>query len=305
MSHVKTLKRKSKVLPKPPWLRVRLPKGHDVERVRRLVHSKNLHTVCESALCPNRAECWGRGTATFLILGDTCTRHCRFCAVKSGSPANEEALRKEPLQVAEAVSSMGLHHVVITSVTRDDLKDGGAELFAETVRQVRQYRPSCTIELLIPDFQGDTKALETVMASKPEILGHNMETVSRLYESVRPQADYDRSLQLLATVKAISKRTLTKSGVMVGLGETKDELLKVMADLRKAGCDILTMGQYLRPTTDHLPVLEYYSPEAFTALKEAGCALGFRWIESGPLVRSSYRAELQACLIDPKKATTG
>jgi lipoic acid synthetase len=211
-------------------------------------------------------------------------------------------LRKEPLQVAEAVSSMGLDHVVVTSVTRDDLKDGGANLFAETVRQVRQHRPSCTIELLIPDFQGDPNALEAVMESEPEILGHNMETVPRLYGSVRPQADYGRSLQVLAMAKALGATTLTKSGVMVGLGETEDELLEVMADLRKAGCDILTIGQYLRPTTEHLPVLRYYSPEAFAALRESGNDMGFCWIESGPLVRSSYRAEAQARLIDPNVA---
>ena len=293
MSHFKALQRNAKGLPKPPWLRVRLPTGQRVEQVRRLIHSKKLHTVCESALCPNRAECWGRGTATFLILGDTCTRHCRFCAVKSGSPVAEHDLEQEPIQVAKAVSAMRLDHVVITSVTRDDLKDGGADLFARTVRQVRQRRPSCTIELLIPDFQGDSGALESVMTSKPDILGHNMETVSRLYGSVRPHADYRRSLQVLAMAKAMDEGGLTKSGIMVGLGETQEELLEVMVHLRKAGCDILTIGQYLRPTTDHLPVLDYYSPEAFLTLKDTGNDLGFRWIESGPLVRSSYRAETQ------------
>jgi lipoic acid synthetase len=217
--------------------------------------------------------------------------------VRSGTPADGAFLREEPHQVAEAVCSMELDHVVITSVTRDDLQDGGAGVFAETVAQIRAQRPHCTIELLIPDLQGDPKALGAVMEAKPDILGHNMETVPRLYGTVRPQADYGRSLQVLATAKALGTPTLTKSGIMVGLGETREELLDVMVDLRKAGCDILTIGQYLRPTKEHLPVARYYTPDAFSSLKDVGDDMGFGWVESGPLVRSSYHAETQARML--------
>jgi lipoic acid synthetase len=231
-----------------------------------------------------------------MILGDTCTRHCRFCAVKSGKIPHRHVAWDEPGQVAQVVSRMALKHVVITSVTRDDLEDGGAGLFAETVRQVRLHRPRCTIELLIPDFEGKRGSLELVMASRPEILGHNMETVPRLYAAVRPQARYDRSLKVLELAEKMGDGVLTKSGVMVGLGETWDELLEVMTDLRKVGCAILTAGQYLRPTARHLPVARYYTPEEFALLKQAAYDAGFLWVESGPLVRSSYRAESQAQL---------
>jgi lipoic acid synthetase len=268
-----------------------------------LIRSSGLHTVCEAAICPNMAECWGRGTATFMILGDTCTRHCRFCAVKSGNIPHMHVAWDEPGQVAEVVSRMELGHVVVTSVTRDDLEDGGAGLFTETVRQVRLHRPGCTVELLIPDFEGKKGPLELVMASRPEILGHNVETVPRLYPAVRPQARYDRSLKVLERAGKMGDGVVTKSGVMVGLGETRDELLEVMTDLRKVGCDILTAGQYLRPTARHLPVARYYTPEEFASLKQAAYDRGFLWVESGPLVRSSYRAESQAQLCRARRRT--
>ena len=277
---------------KPPWLRVRLPSGENHATLKRLMRRKALHTVCEEAMCPNLAECWGRGTATFLILGDVCTRSCGFCAIKMGRPGAVD--RDEPARVAEAVVAMNLRHAVITSVNRDDLPDGGAAIFAETIRQIRARQPECTVEMLIPDLKGDRQALATVMAAQPEILNHNVETVPRLYHQVRPQAKYPRSLQVIRTARELNSEALTKSGIMVGLGETWDELLAVMADLRAVDCDILTVGQYLRPSQTHLPVVRYYTPEEFDALKEAGYAAGFRWVEAGPLVRSSYHAEAQA-----------
>ena len=278
--------------PKPPWLRVRLPSGETHARLKRLMRRKTLHTVCEEAMCPNLAECWGHGTATFLILGDVCTRSCSFCAVKVGRP--EPVDEEEPARVAEAVAAMNLRHAVVTSVNRDDLPDGGAAIFAETIRQIRARVPNCTVEVLIPDFKGDRQALATVMDARPDILDHNVETVPRLYPQVRPQAKYQRSLRVLRTAKELTPNALTKSGIMVGLGETWDELLAVMADLRAVDCDILTIGQYLRPTRTHLPVVRYYTPDEFEALREAGYAVGFRWVESGPLVRSSYHADAQA-----------
>lgn len=277
---------------KPPWLRVRLPAGENHTTLKRLMRRKALHTVCEEAMCPNLAECWGRGTATFLILGNVCTRSCGFCAVKTGRPGAVD--RDEPARVAEAVVAMNLHHAVITSVNRDDLPDGGAAIFAETIRQIRARQPECTVEVLIPDFKGHRQALATVMAARPEILNHNVETVPRLYRQVRPQAKYARSLQVIRTAGELNPEVLTKSGIMVGLGETWDELLAVIADLREVGCDILTVGQYLRPTRTHLPVVRYYTPAEFEALKKASYAAGFRRVESGPLVRSSYHAEAQA-----------
>lgn len=260
-------------------------------RLKALKRGKSLHTVCEEAMCPNMAECWEKGNATFLILGDVCTRNCSFCAVKGGKPAAVDL--EEPMRVVEAATVMGLHHLVITSVTRDDLTDGGAFIFAETIRQVHNRTPSCTIEVLIPDFKGERQALWKVVQAEPEILAHNVETVPRLYPRVRPQAVYQRSLEVMGIVKELDPNLIIKSGIMVGLGETMDELLEVMRHLRDVGCDILTIGQYLRPSKAHLPVIRYYAPEEFEALKEEGYAAGFRWVESGPLVRSSYCAESQ------------
>lgn len=242
-------------------------------------------------MCPNMAECWEKGNATFLILGDVCTRNCSFCAVKGGKPAAVDL--EEPMRVVETAAVMGLHHLVITSVTRDDLTDGGASIFAETIRQVHNRMRSCTIEVLIPDFKGERQALWKVVQAEPEILAHNVETVPRLYPRVRPQAVYQRSLEVMGIVRELDPDLIIKSGIMVGLGETMDELLEVMRHLRDVGCDILTIGQYLRPSKAHLPVIRYYAPEEFEALKEEGYAAGFRWVESGPLVRSSYCAESQ------------
>lgn len=280
--------------PKPPWVRVRLPSGETYARLRELIHGKHLHTVCEAALCPNIAECWGCGTATFMILGDVCTRNCRFCAVKHGVPVNTNERSGEPLQVARAVAAMGLRHAVVTSVTRDDLPDGGATIFAETIRRLRQLNPAGAVEVLTPDFGGDEGALRTVLEASPDIFGHNMETVPRLYPAARPQARYQRSLWVLERARSFNPRCPTKSGLMLGMGETEEEILAVMRDLRRVGCDILTLGQYLRPTRAHLPVVRYYTPEEFAALAEAGGRLGFAHVESGPLVRSSYHADAQA-----------
>ncbi len=278
---------------RPPWLKVRFPAGGGYQRIQELMRAKDLHTVCEEARCPNIGDCWSRGTATFMILGDTCTRSCGFCAVKTGRPGTID--RGEPGRVALAVQQMGLRHAVITSVNRDELPDGGAAIFAETIRLTRLMSPKTTIEVLIPDFKGDLAALETVMAARPEILNHNTETVPRLYTQVRPQARYQQSLAVLAAAKTMATEcTVTKSGLMVGLGETRDELIEVFADLAGHGVDILTVGQYLRPTPDHLPIDRYYHPDEFAELKDAALALGFRHVESGPLVRSSYHADEQA-----------
>jgi lipoyl synthase len=281
-------------VPKPPWLKVALPSGRTYQRLRVLMRGKGLHTVCEEAMCPNLAECWGCGTATFLILGNVCTRSCGFCAVKSGRPTAAPSSVDEAREVAEAAATMGLKHAVITSVTRDDLSDGGAALFAATITGIHAQVPGCTVEVLIPDFMGCKTSLKTVTEARPEILGHNLETVPHRYLQVRPQADYERSLRLLQRAKEHDPELLTKSGIMVGLGESTEELLEVFADLRRVDCDILTVGQYLRPTRRHLPVVRYYPPKEFAALKEAGHAAGFRWVESGPLVRSSYHADQQA-----------
>jgi len=278
---------------KPPWLRVRFPTGPAFGELQALMRTKQLHTVCEEARCPNIGECWSRGTATFMILGDTCTRSCGFCAVKTGRP--EGGLdRDEPKRVALAVQQMGLRHAVVTSVNRDEEELGGADIFAETIRWIRRLSPETTIEVLIPDFKGSRDALDLVMGAQPEILNHNTETVPRLYRRVRPQAVYERSLEVLETAKALDPGALTKSGLMVGLGETEDELLAVFRDLAARGVDILTVGQYLRPTQAHLPVERYWDPDEFAALKEAALGMGFRHVESGPLVRSSYHAEEQA-----------
>ncbi len=277
-----------KKLPKPPWLRVKIPHGSTCREMLRLIRAKKLHTVCESALCPNMGECWSHGEATFMILGNACTRNCRFCAVSTKSPAPPDP--SEPEEVAEAVAFMELSHAVITSVTRDDLDNGGADHFAETIRHIRRKSPATTIEVLIPDFKGDRSALETVLDAAPEVLAHNMETVARLYPEVRPQADYQRSLDLLKHAKIQAPGILTKSGIMVGLGETMDEIEETLRDLRQAGCDMLTAGQYLRPTPDHLPLVRYYTPEEFKKIETLAYELGFGRVASGPLVRSSYRA---------------
>jgi lipoic acid synthetase len=277
---------------RPPWLKVRFPASPAFARLQALMRESGLHTVCEEARCPNIGECWGRGTATFMILGDTCTRSCGFCAVKTGRPQGLDL--DEPRRVALAIQRMGLRHAVITSVNRDELPDGGASIFADTIRWTRRLSPGTTIEVLIPDFRGDFEALAAVMAAAPEILNHNVETVPRLYRRVRPQAIYPRSLAVLREAKRQAPSALTKSGLMVGLGETADELEAVFADLRANGVDILTVGQYLRPTPAHLPIERYYHPDEFAALKDRALALGFRHVESGPLVRSSYHAEEQA-----------
>jgi lipoic acid synthetase len=278
-----------KALPgrKPAWLKVRFSGGANYQQVRQAVSGNALHTVCESARCPNQGECWERGTATFMILGDVCTRSCSFCAVKTGRP--ESLDREEPLRVAEAVRAMGLRYAVITSVNRDELPDGGAQVWAETVRAVRRASPATRIELLVPDFLGDLKAVGTVLEAKPDVFGHNLETVPSLYKAVRPQARYERSLKVLA--HAASQGFMAKSSLMLGLGEEEAELLKVFADLRQAGVRILALGQYLQPAQENLAVRGYVSPERFKALKQAALGLGFEFVFSGPLVRSSYHAE--------------
>ena len=276
---------------KPPWLTVRFPGGENYIRLKRIMREGSLNTVCEEARCPNIGECWQAGTATFMILGDTCTRACGFCAVKTGRPGVLDRL--EPMRVARAVQQMGLTHAVVTSVNRDDEPDGGAEIFAQTIRCIRRLSPGTSIEVLIPDFLGNWDALATVMAAQPEILNHNTETVPRLYRRVRPKARYERSLELLRRAKALDPGAITKSGLMVGLGETKHELLLVFADLVDNGVDVLTIGQYLRPSAKHLPLVRYYHPDEFAALREDALRLGLQHVESGPLVRSSYHAERQ------------
>ena len=274
---------------RPEWLKVRLPMGPQVEELRRLMRSKSLHTVCEEAHCPNMAECWGAGTATFMILGDTCTRSCGFCAVKTGKP--NELDRAEPARVGEAVARMGVKHAVVTSVNRDELEDGGAEMFAETIREIRRRSPGTSVEVLIPDFRGVVGALDTVLEARPEILNHNVETVARLYPRVRPQARLERSLEVLRRTKERAPDLVCKSGIMVGLGETRDEVLDTMRAIAEQGTDVLTIGQYLRPSPEHLPIERYWSPAEFAELRDLGMTMGFDHVEAGPLVRSSYHAE--------------
>ena len=274
----------------PSWFKVVAKTGPDYLEIKQTMDRLKLHTICEEARCPNRWECWNARTATFLILGDICTRRCHYCSVATGRPSAVD--HEEPRRVAEAVQALGLRHAVITSVNRDELADGGAAIFAETIRQTRQLNPDCTIEVLIPDFEGSEGALATVCAEKPEILNHNIETVRRLFPSLRPQGKYQRSIELLG--KAKEQGMTTKSGLILGMGETRDEAREVMHDLRAVSCDILTIGQYLQPTREHLPVARFYEPSEFAALKEEGLAMGFAHIESGPLVRSSYHAEQQA-----------
>ncbi len=272
---------------RPEWLKAKIPGGENYTRLKKLIDTQRLHTVCEEARCPNLGECWNAGTATFMILGEICTRSCGFCAVKTGRP--DYGLDwDEPRRVAEAVQRMNLRHAVITSVNRDERKDGGAPIFAETIRHIRALMPDCRVEVLIPDFKGSEEALQIVLDAEPEILNHNLETVPRLYSIVRPQADYRQSLEVLARSK--KKGFMTKTGLMLGIGERTEEVLEVMKDARAADCDILTLGQYLRPTTEHLPVDRFVHPDEFRMLKDAGLEMGFRHVESGPLVRSSYHA---------------
>jgi lipoic acid synthetase len=271
----------------PEWLRVRLPGGDNYAELKGLMRGERLHTVCEEARCPNLAECWGRRTATFMILGDVCTRSCGFCAVKTGRPTWLDP--DEPRRVAEAVRQLGLRHVVVTSVNRDELEDGGAATFARTIAAIREAVPGCAVEVLIPDFRGDRAALERVTGARPDVLAHNTETVPRLHPTVRPQARYERSLEVIQRAKSAGMRT--KSGLMLGLGERREELHAVLGDLVASGCDVLTLGQYLQPTRAHLPVHEYLRPEVFAELKAEAEALGFAHVESGPLVRSSYHAD--------------
>ena len=288
--------------PKPEWLKVRFPGGPNYLRLKGLMRERRLHTVCEEAHCPNIGECWEAGTATFMILGDTCTRACAFCAVKSGRPMAIDT--REPMRVAQAVRQMGVRHAVVTSVNLDDEADGGAAIFAATIRWIRRLSPGTSVEVLIQDFEGNWDALATVMAARPEILNHNTETVPRLYPRVRPKARYERSLELLRRAKELVPSMLTKSGMMVGLGETRHELLLVMADLADAGCDVLTIGQYLRPSLKHAPIERYYRPEEFQELAEEGRRLGLRHVEAGPLVRSSYHAERQVAILGQAVALT-
>ncbi len=272
---------------KPKWLRVKLPIGENYKKVRSLVDEHKLHTICESGSCPNMGECWGEGTATFMILGNICTRSCGFCAVQTGRP--EAVDEFEPGRVANSVKLMGVKHAVITSVDRDDLKDGGAEIWAQTVRAIRHQSPGTTLETLIPDFAGKWENLQVIIDVAPEIVSHNLETVRRLTKLVRIQAKYDRSLEVLFRLKKGGMRT--KSGVMLGLGETDEEIIETMTDLRSVGVDILTLGQYLQPTPKHLPIQEFITPERFDKYGQLGREMGFRYVESGPLVRSSYHAE--------------
>ena len=275
---------------RPEWLKVRVPSGESFSHLKGLIDEHKLHTVCEEARCPNMSECWNAGTATFMILGDICTRSCGFCAVKTGRPPFLDL--EEPYRVADAIRLMGVRHAVITSVNRDELPDGGAAVFAETIRQARIVNPKLRIEVLIPDFRGVWWALDIVIEAKPDILNHNTETVPGLYARVRPQAKYTRSLEVIQRSKTAG--LMTKSGLMLGLGETKEEVLRVMEDLVAHGCDILTLGQYLQPSKAHVPVARYVHPDEFQELKTRGLEMGFRYVESGPLVRSSYHAEKQS-----------
>jgi len=276
---------------RPEWIRVRAPSGETYEWLRGMMRSKALHTVCEEAMCPNLGECWGSGTATFLMMGDVCTRSCGFCDIKTGRPAPLDWL--EPERVARAVQAMNLRHAVITSVNRDERQDGGAPIFAMVIRRIRQLQPGCSVEVLIPDFKGSKDALQIVVEAQPEILNHNVETVPRLFRTVQPQDRYEWALSTLRTARQLDPEILTKSGIMLGLGETLEEVKAVLDDLRACGVEIITIGQYLQPSKHHLPIARYYTPEEFEDLKRYGLELGFRWVESGPLVRSSYHAEQQ------------
>jgi len=288
--------------PKPAWLRAKAPVGDNFHNLKRLARGLGLHTVCESAQCPNIGECWNHKTATFMLLGDICTRRCGFCAVPKGRPQPIDW--DEPRRVAEAVATLGLKHAVVTSVNRDDDNIGGARIFAETIREIRELTPDCRIEVLIPDFQGVEESLRIVLEAKPDVLNHNTETVPRLYRAVRSGARYERTLGLLENAKKFSPGMVTKSGVMVGLGESAEELVEVFEDLGSRGVDILTVGQYLRPSKDHLPIARFYAPEEFDYLRNEALRFGFRHVESGPLVRSSYHAHEQADATQATRAVT-
>ena len=275
----------------PEWFKVKAPGSTNFIELRSQIQGANLNTVCEEAACPNIGDCWDRGTATFMILGDICTRSCSYCNVKTGRPITLD--RTEPFRVAVTVKRMNLKYAVITSVDRDDLEDYGSSFFAETIKQIRHLSPSCNVEVLIPDFEGSRKSLVKVLNAQPQVLNHNIETVRRVFKKVRPRGNYDVSLDLLRNVKKINGNMPTKSGMMVGLGETKDEILITMKDLRNVGCDLLTIGQYLRPSKKHHPLIRFYHPDEFAQLKKLGLEMGFKHVASGPLVRSSYHADEQ------------
>jgi len=288
---------------KPSWLKVKAPGSPNYLRLKRLVQDQRLHTICEEAHCPNIGECWEQLTATFLILGDICTRNCGFCAVTHGKPTELDLA--EPDRVAQAIQRLGLEHAVITSVNRDDQADGGSAIFAAVIRRIRELSPGCGVEVLIPDFRGNEAALRTVVEAAPDILNHNMETVPRLYREVRPGSRYEQSLELFARARRMAPALVTKSGIIVGFGEEREELLKTMADLREVDCDILTLGQYLRPSQQHLPIIRYYTPEEFRELKAIGEGMGFKYVEAGPLVRSSYHARGQIEEVNEKRRAEG
>jgi len=299
VKHVDTQKKRPKR--RPEWIKVRAPGEGEYESIRALMRNKQLNTVCEEARCPNIGECWGSGTATFLILGDICTRSCRFCDIATGRPGEIDWM--EPERVAQAVKSMELKHVVITSVNRDERRDGGAPIFALSISRIRELVSNCSIEVLIPDFKGDEAALRIVMDAKPDILNHNIETVPRLFRDVQPQDHYKWALSTLGNAKRLNPGILTKSGIMVGLGESNEEVVDVMRDLVSLGVDILTIGQYLQPSSRHMPIDRYYRLEEFEEFKRLGLEIGFRWVESGPLVRSSYRAEEQVRALSGRTIT--
>jgi len=288
---------------KPSWLKVKAPGSPNYLGLKRLVQDQRLHTICEEAHCPNIGECWEQLTATFLILGDICTRNCGFCAVTHGKPTELDLA--EPDRVAQAIQRLGLEHAVITSVNRDDQADGGSAIFAAVIRRIRELSPGCGVEVLIPDFRGNEAALRTVVEATPDILNHNMETVPRLYREVRPGSRYEQSLELFAKARRMAATLVTKSGIIVGFGEEREELLKTMADLREVDCDILTLGQYLRPSRQHLPIMRYYAPEEFRELKAIGEGMGFKYVEAGPLVRSSYHARGQIEEVNQKRRAEG
>jgi len=287
--------------PKPEWLKIRLTTGEPYQEIKQMMRTKTLHTVCEEARCPNIYECWANRTATFMILGDICTRACRFCAVKTGLPTELDL--QEPERVADAAVQMGLQHCVVTSVARDDLKDGGASIFAETIKAIRRKLPLCSVEVLIPDFLGNEESLKIVMDAKPDILNHNIETVERLSNRVRAKAKYRRSLELLSRAKAMQPQIPTKSSIMLGLGETREEVLQAMDDLRAVDCNILTLGQYLQPSSSHIDLVRYVHPDEFKQFKQDGLSRGFSHVESAPFVRSSYHAHEQ--VKSAKASTTG
>ena len=275
----------------PVWLKVKMPGGPNYSNLKKLMRQEGLHTVCEEARCPNIGECWERETATFMILGDTCTRACTYCAVKTGKPTGLDL--EEPLRLAQTVERLQLKYAVITSVNRDDLADGGAFIFSQCITQIKKRTPRCKVEVLTPDFQGDIKALKSVIDSGPDTFNHNIETVRRVFPRIRAKGDYDLSLDVLANAKLINPECVTKSGMMVGLGETFEEIIDTMKDLRRVNCDLMTIGQYLRPTVKHSPISKWYTPQEFEELKDEGENLGFKHIASGPLVRSSYHADEQ------------